>query len=446
MTSPGTRASTHNWRALVTRNSASPAAGALAIYTLLLISRLPEMFPFIAIFRPMILLALVMVALAWALPRTGYHAVLAARESRAVLAMFLLAAASIPTSYWPGDSFRFVFFNFWKTLLFFFLLLYCIRTLSELRYLVMGFVGAIASLGGGVLFLNVQERARITGTYDPNDLAFVVVCALPVAVVLLLAERGFTRYAMIPIIMLGLVTIIATKSRGGFIALIVVGAIILGKLPARVRLLQTGLALGAVAVFLLLAPQAYWERVGSLWSDAAATGESSQDGYLNEGFSVRRRVWSTGIQMIFEHPILGVGAAAFAPAAVGRIGDNIGYKGAHNSFIQVGAELGLLGLALLVYLLYRAIRNCRLVIRLARSVPELRYQMWIAHGLEAAIYGYIIGGAALNHGYSAILYYLIGTSVVLKWVTVRDRARSEGRSSPQPKRFAGSVPWWKAPR
>jgi O-antigen ligase len=444
MSPPG--AANRGWRALIPRSSVSPAAGALAIYTLLLISRLPELFPAIGFFRPMIPLALVTIALAWALPRTRQHAVLAAPESRAVLAMFLLAVASIPTSYWPGASFRFVFFNFSKTLLFFFLLLYCIRTLTQLRYLVLALVGAIALLGIGVLLLNVHERARITGTYDPNDLAFVVVCALPVAVVLLLAERGFSRYAMIPVIMLGLVSIIATKSRGGFIVLLVVGAIILGKLPARVRLVQTGLAIGAVVVFSLFAPQSYWDRVGSMWSDAAATGEGSRDAYLNEGFSVRRRVWTTGIEMMLEHPILGVGAAAFAPAAVGRESDNIGYKGAHNSFIQVGAELGLLGLALLVYLLYRAIRNCRLVIRLTRSVPELRYQMWIAHGLEAALYGYIVGGAALNFGYSTILYYLVGTSVVLKWVTVRDRARSEGRPSPQPERFAGSVPWWKAPR
>ncbi len=422
------------------RGTASPASATLAIYTFLLLSRLPELFSFIGVFRPIILLALATIALAWALPRARIQAVLAAPESRAVLAIFALALASIPTSHWPGESFRAAVFNFPKTLVFFFLLLYCIRGLRELRYLVWAFVGSVAALELGVLLFNVQERVRITGTYDPNDLAFVMVCTLPMAIMLLMVERGPRRYAMIPIVLLGLVTIIMTKSRGGFITLIVVGAIVLAKLPARIALLRSGLVIGGILVFSLFAPQSYWERITTIWGGA----EGVQDGYVKEGFSPRWDLWMTGIRLMLENPILGVGVNAFAVAESGQTFGR-GTFAAHNSFTQIGAELGIFGLALFVYLLYRTIRNYRTVIRVARSVPQLRYHLWTAHGLETGAYGYIVAGAALNHAYSNILYYLLAMSVVLKWVTQRDRARlnkSEGQESGP----VHPLPWWKVPR
>ena len=448
-------ATSASWRGLLARHRPSPAALALAVYTFLLVSRLPELFSFIGVFRPVLLVALLTVALAWTLPRMGLDAMLGAPESRAVLGIFALVLASIPTSYWPGASFRFAVFGFSKTVIFFFLLLYCLRTFRELRHCVLAFVGSAAALELGVLLFNVKERVRITGMYDPNDLAFVMVCTLPVAITLLMLERGFWRYAMIAIVPLALVTIIMTKSRGGFISLLVVGAITLGKLPSRIPLLRTGLVVGGVLVFALFAPQSYWDRITTIWGQdqpqvegQIQSSEPGQVEYVEQGFSARWRLWLTGLRLMLEHPILGVGANAFVMAEQGETfekGSGLhGWKGAHNSFTQVGAELGIAGFVLFVYLLYRAVRNYRMVIRLAGPVPQLRYHLWAAHGLEAATYGYIIAGAAINQGYSAILYYLVAMSMLMKWGVLRDRAQLDNQEAPQGP--VPSVPWWKAPR
>jgi putative inorganic carbon (hco3(-)) transporter len=445
------RGGVRSWRDLA-RGPVSPAALALALYTFLLLSRLPELFAFIGVFRPIILLALITIALAWALPQSRLPAVLAAPETRAVFGIFALALVGVVTSTWPGGSFRYVAFGLSKTLLFFLLLLYCLRAFLELRYLVWAYVGSIAALELGVLVLNVKDRARITGTYDPNDLAFVMVCALPMAIMLFLVERGLLRYAMLPVVLLGLITIIMTKSRGGFITLVVVGVIILAKLPSRIPLLRTGLLLGGILIFSLFAPQSYWDRMTTIWGDEEEQTEerierpkeASQDDYLKGGFSPRWDVWMTGVRLMLENPILGVGINAFALAERGQTFGG-GWKAAHNSFTQIGAELGVLGLALFVFLLYRSIRNYRMVIRIARSVPQLQYHLWVAHGFETGIYGYIIAGAALNHAYSNIFYYLVAMSVALKWVTLRDRARLDAPGS-APSEAGRSLPWWKAPR
>ncbi|MGH2599601.1 MAG: O-antigen ligase family protein [Dehalococcoidia bacterium] len=256
---------------------------------------------------------------------------------------------------------------------------------------------------------------------------------------------------MLPVVALGLVTIIMTKSRGGFIALIVVAVIVLAKLPSRIPMLRTGLLFGGILVFSLFAPQSYWERITTIWGDDEEQSEEmvqgekqpSQDDYLEGGFSPRWDLWMTGMRLMLENPLVGVGINAFALAEQGQTFGRGGWKAPHNSFTQIGAELGILGLALFVYLLYRSIRNYRTVIRMARRVPQLQYHLWTAHGLETSVYGYIIAGAALNHAYSTIFYYLVAMSVVVKWVTLRDRARLDGLASARP----DAAPlWWKAPR
>lgn len=444
------------WKNILSSGSYSPAVLALAIYTFLLLSRLPELFWFLAIVRPILVLAVVSVALAWALPGSPLRPILAASESRAALCLFALAAASVPTSVWPGESLRFVLFAFSKTILFFFLLLHCVRSSKHLRSLIWSFTGAHLALAFGVVFLSVQERARLTGTYDPNDLAFVLVCALPVAVMLMVVERGWRRYATVPFVFLALVAIIMTKSRGGLVTLVVVGVILLVKLPLRNPLLPVGLVIASLLVFALFAPQSYWDRMATIgWGNDETTSERARElgeappsaakAYESSGLSVRWQVWQTGIRLMLENPIFGVGASNFLVAEGGETFAGVGmWKAAHNVYLQIGAELGVPALVVFLYLLYRSIKNCRTVIRVARGTPELQYYLWMAHGFEAAMYGYIIGGAALNHGYANILYYLVAMSTLLKWVTFRDLARV--RKAEPGRDPAQNLAWWKVPR
>ena len=107
--------------------SISPAATVVCLYAFMLISRLPEAIPFAARLRPMVILAAVMVALALALPPSRAYTLFRPVEARGLLAILLLVALSIPMSYWPGASFGSLV-GFIKSLVFFFSVIYCIRT------------------------------------------------------------------------------------------------------------------------------------------------------------------------------------------------------------------------------------------------------------------------------------------------------------------------------
>src|SRR5215469_7225563 len=130
-------------------------------------------------------------------------------------------------------------------------------------------------------------------------------------------------------------------------------------------------------------------------------------------WGARWPVWQAALRLILEHPVIGVGAGVFEVAEGLSHGGAGKWSTAHNSFLQIGAELGIPGLALFVFLLYRAVKNCHRVIHLARQRPELTTEAWLSRGVELSVYGFIVAGFSLSQAYSSIPYILFASSVVL---------------------------------
>jgi O-antigen ligase len=243
------------------------------------------------------------------------------------------------------------------------------------------------------------------------------------------------------LILLALVTTIMTQSRGGFITLLVVGPLILLRLPSRVPFLRVGILVVGIAFFAVIAPQSYWNRIATIWDSESAPA----DRYLEGGLQAARwEMWKKGVGIIAAHPLLGVGASSFmvAEGASHKMGK---WMAPHNSYIQIGAELGLGGLALFGFLLYRTIKNYRQVVRLTKRDGRLQYHYRLANGLEVATYAYMIGALPLSQAYSDIFYFLVAASVLLRHVTLRTLAR--GAAADGGTSTGGSTaPWWKAAR
>jgi O-antigen ligase len=395
----------------VPRELVSPAVTALAVYTFLIIGRLPEILPSLSLFRPRLVVAIITIALASLLPEAHGPRLLQEPVVRTVLAMFVLAVMTVPFSVWPGASFDFVVNHYLKNVVFFLLLVYCVRSLPEVRRIIWAFFGAILTLGIGAFF-SQSERVSVTGTYDTNDLAFVMVCAIPLATLWFFRGRPVGNYLARATAMLAILTIIRTSSRGGFAALVIVGALLLVRIPARQMLLRVAFLMGCILLFGVSASGAYWNRMATLWGGGELEALNEYD---NQGiWAARWPLWKTGLILMMKNPLLGVGGGTFEIAEGISRGGVGKWSTAHNSFIQIGAELGVAGLGLFVFLLYRAVKNCRPVIRLARHDPELDPCPWLARGLEVSLYGYIVAGFSLSQGHSLSLYFLLGISVVLK--------------------------------
>jgi O-antigen ligase len=396
------------------REGVSLAATVLAIYTFLLIGRLPDAFPSL---RLALITAGITSVLALTLPRSKGQGLLQSSEVRAALGLLALAVMVTPFSVWPGGSFKHVIDVQAKLILFFLLLIHCVRSLREANRVMWGFFGAVLFNEVGSLFLGVEERVRVLAFYDKNDIAFVMVCAIPLTAFLFVKGRGVVKYLSGTITMLAAVTIVHTGSRGGFIGLILTAAILFIRTPSRRPLVRAVFLLVCIILFAIFTPESYWNRIATIWG--GGEGEDALSDYDKEGIvAARWTLWMTGVRLMLENPVFGVGSGLFMTAEGMSHGGKGGWMTAHNSFLQIGAELGLLGLALFIFLLTKAIKNCRMVIHRARDDAQIEQYLWLAHGLEISLYAFIIAGFSLSQGYSNLLYFLLGMSVVLKRLVI----------------------------
>ncbi|HEX2251048.1 MAG TPA: O-antigen ligase family protein [Gemmatimonadales bacterium] len=172
---------------------------------------------------------------------------------------------------------------------------------------------------------------------DPNSLAMNLALGLPMAWYLGMSHhRALVRWIGRAYLPISLLAITLTGSRGGmitaFLALLIVPLTLPNLSPGKV---VTAIALLVLSGALTVAyvPENIVERL-------ATTGESVQSLSLGGRF----RLWRAGMHAFFDQPLMGYGTSAFRRA----ITPELGYMAqvAHNSYLSVLVEEGLVGLLL----------------------------------------------------------------------------------------------------
>jgi O-antigen ligase len=238
----------------------------------------------------------------------------------------------------------------------FFLIANAMASPRNVRILVLAFViGALVSIlvglsGHGGLTTNADAldlatRRRFAGGQgDPNYLAAGLVAAIALAAGLLPSIRDpIARLGLVASIVAIAAALAATESRGGLIGALV--AIVAAVVLARRQRLQAAAfgvcAIAAAAAFCLATPGAL-HRVTSF--DAGGDG--------------RAELWKVGWRMTEDHPVTGVGLAAFQTEAKNYVREPGSLElvrlivdephVTHNVYLQQLAETGVVGLVLLL--------------------------------------------------------------------------------------------------
>ena len=340
------------------------------------------------------------------------------------VAILVLMMLSVPGGLYPGLSFSFIFKDHIRTFLMMLLIAAVIRGLADIERLVRVQVfGAILYCLFVLTQVQIGQSGRLGDLfyYDANDLAMLLAAMLPLIIYFVRRQAPLrTRLLAALGLAVTLVTLVRTGSRGGFLALLGSGLYLafgFSALPRRVRLS----AVAAVVVLMgAVGSDRYWGMMETLL-------HPTQDYNFNDEAG-RKEVWKRGIGYMMANPILGVGANAF-PVAEGmlsplaerqRLGKALKWSAAHNSFVQIGAELGVGGLLCFVALLVQAFRALRRAGRWARQAsgpqaPELA----LSQALTATLIAYCIGGFFLSQAFSAFLYSILGMVVGLTKITPR---------------------------
>ena len=384
---------------------------ALMAVVLLQVWRVHELFPTLAIHGLPILTTVVAAALL-VLDRDPRRrlGLLTSSAVRIALGILVLGALSVPGSLYPCHSVNFLLKDYARTVMLMVLVAASVRGFADLRRYAWLQLAGVTLFSAVVLArsqMGADGRLRDMAYYDVNDLALLIVCTLPMVLYLWRAPaRPWSRGLVLAATVFLMVTLGKTGSRGGFLGFVTVG----GYLLLRLRGVSTWQRIATVALLATLlvsvASDQYFDRIETIfhpskdynWSGKSETG--------------RMEIWKRGVGYMLDHPLLGVGVATF-PMAEGtlspealelrRYGRSFHWSAPHNSFIQVGAELGIGGLILFVALLAAAFRTLARLRRL--PVPEIAVAAQI---LTASMVAFVVTGSFLSQGYSAYLYTLLG--------------------------------------
>jgi len=421
----------------------------LALFLLIVInvSRVHQAIGTIGQLRP----ALILVVLA------GAYAILNARkvslrgllktvEAKLILALFVLACLSAVAGISMGNSGKYILENYSKVVIAAFLLLAGIRHVRDLFAFVVAYV-----VGSGILaFLAIfifkltkssgSEVARLAElyTFDSNDIGVVLLVGLPLALLVAQHSRGLRKWFAIGVIISLGVTFARSGSRGTLVGLVATGAVLLVALKT-IPIWKRAAFVGAVAVALVVAaPPGYWVQMMTIFGLKEDYNWTSEDG--------RRQLMFRGLTYMSHYPLTGLGIYNFSRAecmsdlsekvrAAVR-GRGIRCSAAHNTYLQVGAEIGVAGLVLWCMLVFGGIRRLR---RLRRRLPrawrtgdaEQRFMYDATLFLSTSIVGFALTSLFVSFAWLDIIYILAMFQAGLT-NAIRSRLAKDLAQQPQP--------------
>jgi probable O-glycosylation ligase (exosortase A-associated) len=263
---------------------------------------------------------------------------------------------------------------------------------------------------------------------DNNDLCLAMAMNIPLLFYLgrSLEKRWQRRLCMVAVA-LTCVTVVCTLSRGGFLTTCLAGLLILFKLRKSVLPWIVALALGGLALVAL--PQDVRARLATLENPEK---EGSAAG--------RMHAWKVGMRMVADHPLLGVGFEGFLPnfrrydPDITESKDQVeSVRVAHNTYVQVWAELGTPALFCFLAMLVTALlclRKTRQLIDRSRAGPGFQELRNYADMVEVSLLCFMFGANFLNRAHFDLLYELVAlTTIILSITRAELAARARGAAA-----------------
>ena len=251
-----------------------------------------------------------------------------APQHRLLVVQLIVMCVSVVVNGWGGGAVT-VASEFGAILLLYYIVSTSVDSLERLRaiFLLLTVASVIMSVHGaqqvesgtawtGATTVNGGRITYLGFLADPNDLAMSMLMTLPMCLYLTQPPAGFLVRQLCRIgTLIILYGIYLTNSRGAMLAL---GSMVFLYAILRFGFWRSVLIVPSLAIPILL----------------SAPGRLSEMSSEEESAAGRVDAWYQGFQMLISHPIFGVGKGMFTDHH---------WLTAHNSFVLVLAELGLVG-------------------------------------------------------------------------------------------------------
>jgi putative inorganic carbon (hco3(-)) transporter len=396
-----------NWLA---RNGHSLTYVGIFLFTLVLYFRPYELIPALSGFHSIALIFAVATLLVYLPSQVTTEGTLTALpiEVKCVLFIAVWALLTIPLAKNPRLAWETYNDTFIKVVLMFIIMVNTLRTSARLKGLMWLGIGVGVMLSFQALDLYSKgefktEGYRVSVDFggmfgNPNDMAIHLVIFIPIAVALgAAASNKFVKLLFFACAAMMTAGSFVTQSRGAFLGIVTVGAVLVWKLGHAQRFKAVLIAGSVGLVVILLAPGNYGLRVMSIFIPSLdPVGSSDQRTEL-----LIRSIWVT-----LRNP-LGIGIGNFEIVGSHNLGT-------HNAFTQVSSELGWLAFAAYMVLLVSPFRKLGAIERQMFEKHDLSWIYYLSIGIQASIAGFMASSFFSSVAYHWYIYYPIAYAIGIR--------------------------------
>lgn len=255
---------------------------------------------------------------------------------------------------------------------------------------------------------------------DNNLLALGMVMLLPLWLYLAkYSVNRWVKWAYLGGFALCILAVLGSNSRGGFLALSVLGLWYWLTSP---RKLVSAIFVAIVAAGVVnFAPDRWFERIATI-------KEAGDD----QSFMGRVAAWKVSVNIANDHPVFGGGFDATQVSAIWdqyktapnfidiEIPASISYKAAHSNYFQVMGDLGYVGLFLFLSLLASAYITRWQIKGLVKRLPgNNAWASDLSTAITLSLVAYMAGGAGVSLGYFELVYLQIVMLSIVRQMLLR---------------------------
>ena len=251
---------------------------------------------------------------------------------------------------------------------------------------------------------------------DENDLALYLNMWLPFCYFLFFAHKSnIKKILCLTGLIIGILSIIVSFSRGGFLGLVAMGSVAL--LFSKKKIISLFMIIILVGVMFLYAGEKYWTEMSTSTNTEEGTGKE------------RTESWKSGWRMFLDNP-LGVGGSNFMVRFPEYQTDYFkrGMWGrvAHSLWFTLISELGIFGIYIYFALLYYNLKDIFMLMKINfdDADEDKKYLNYLGRAFVASFTGYFVAGSFISVLYYAHYWYLIAIIVAASRIAGNSLVRS----------------------
>jgi len=321
--------------------------------------------------------------------------------------------------------------SYLSLIMLFFTTLVLLNSLRRLRWTVLATIGGLAFASLYVLrefqkYYSPSNPIRpgyVVG--DPNYFSVSALLCIPLAFSLMQERRPrwMRSFAAVCLVLM-ILAITVAASRGGFLGFIASFLFVLWRSRHRARnFALLACLIVPLSIFAPISPLA--RLLNPTYSDAEATDS-------------RYALWAGGLRMIEENWLTGVGVGNFKALATAYQQPGEAVQAiAHNTYIELTAELGIFGL-----LIFLAVPIAAFASLEKTRTEALRLQSSLlyhsATGIQGGLIAYAVAAFFVSAEYQRLFWFMIFLSICLSALT-RQIARRLARAAQRPRPEAAQV-------